>query len=59
MTDETRVLLSLPIPSLERLDKLCGVNERSRPKLVKILIDQAYEAYKKDETERLNPVPVK
>lgn len=53
---KTNVLLGLPGETVDKLDKLCGVNDRSRPKLVGILIDRAYAEYEADNNARVNPV---
>jgi predicted transcriptional regulator len=53
--ETTRVLLGLPDHTVERLDELCKVNDRSRPKLVAILIEQAAAAYTADNAVRVNP----
>ena len=37
------------------MDKLCGVNRRSRREIVEILITEAYEELIQDEYARINP----
>ena len=55
--DNKNVLLGLTETQVEMLDVLCDVNDRSRPKLVGLLIEHAHAAFKKKPSSRINPSP--
>ena len=53
--DMKQVLLRLEPYCKRNLDRLCRVNNRSRPDLLSILIDREAELLKEDPTRRINP----
>ena len=41
--------------TLNQLDALCKANDRSRPRIIAILVDAAHAEYLKDPEKRINP----
>ncbi len=41
---------------IEALDKLCEVNQRSRREIVEILVAEAFDEYKDDNSARILPL---
>lgn len=52
-----RILVALPVSTIEKLDELTSVNQRTRPNALEILIDNAHAEYVKNSATRINPAP--
>ncbi len=55
--DYTRnIVLRMGEDFIEALDKLCEVNQRSRREIVEILVAEAFDEYKDDNSARILPL---
>jgi len=56
MTNERkRVFLEMDGDIVNKLDILCGVNQRSRPKLLGVMIENEHAEFISDSSRRVNP----
>jgi hypothetical protein len=50
------ILLRMGTPFVDSLDRLCGVNQRSRREIVEILVAEADAELEDDPDARINPL---